>query len=105
MFFNHPIVRDFLIANREVFTLRAKRRREGRERLVYGALFRNTHIGSGMVTLVSLQNVLLAPRVLCPSRVAKSGFATRAQWLDAFMGINKNQVPTQAYLYHVTLVQ
>ena len=102
MFFNHQIVRAFLLWHSEVFTLRSrKRKREGRELFVTGSLYKFEKIGKGNVKLVKILSYPFSPKL---SRyIKRSGFYTQKEWIDGFVEINKGKVPTEVFLYHARL--
>ena len=102
MFFNHPEVRGFLTKHGEVYTLRAKERREGRDILVCGSYFRNKRLGSGEIRLVK-KTARLTPAVVRPY-VRKSGLASSKAWIEAFKTFCKGKLPSVACLYHVRLL-
>lgn len=101
MFFNHPKVRQFLLQRKEVYTLREKKRHEGRDSLVVGRLFKTKKIGFGQISMVK-KITKISPKKLKPY-VKKSGLKNSKEWIDALKTFCKGKVPRTMYLYNVQL--
>lgn len=106
MFFNHSKVRAYLVEHGEVFTIRLKKRREGNDLFVYGALFKDPiKIGKGEVRLVksiSFSREESSEKELTEF-VNKSGFDSPQEWIEGFVAVNKGRIPKEAFVYHARL--
>ena len=103
MFFNNPKVRQFLLREKEVYTLRKKKRREGRDSLVMGRLFKTKKIGTGHISLVKQINGLTPTKI--KPYVKKSGFKRSEDWFEALKTFTQGNVPKTVYLYRISLIR
>lgn len=94
MFFNVEEAREFLKKYSVVFTLRPKRRREGRDLAVYGSYYKWTRIGAVDVKFV---DVITDPKQL-EGYVEQSGFETVEDW-------TAKAHPGAKFLFKVSLLE
>ena len=96
MFFNIKSVREFLINNGYVFTLRKKRFRIGRDMAVYGNYYIQTKIGN--INIEKLEQIA-SPNQLS-SYINESGLKDIEKWF----GLATKLSGQKLYLYKVTLI-
>lgn len=99
IFFNVPQVREFLLKNGFVYTLR-KSRRIGNDLAVYGSYFKQTKIGRCKVQLEATYPIG-SEKDLSSEHVKYSSFKTAEEWYTLALKLYKGELP---YLYKVTLV-
>jgi hypothetical protein len=89
MWFNVPEAREYLLQYGEVYTLRPKKRREGKEVLSYGGFGKKGEVNVKFVKEILDWNEL-------NRYVDKSGFRTVDEWVRKAKG--------NRFLYHVVLL-
>ncbi len=113
MLFKSEKALNFLLENGEVYTLRPRRRREGKD-----------WIKIGRIKLADIEVKLVGEvfsgwygyfwvrpvdnkRTILPlgNFVQKSGFRTVREWLEEVKRLNGGKVPDRLFLYHVRLLK
>jgi hypothetical protein len=89
IWFNVPEAREYLLKHGEVYTLRRKERREGKEVLMYGGFGKKGEVNVKFVREILDWNEL-------NRYVDKSGFRTVDEWIRKAKG--------SRFLYHVVLL-
>jgi len=116
MIFKSKKALNFLLTHGEVYTLRPKRRKEGRDWITDrrgGKKIANVEVE--LVAFIDLEKnyaetyryintIFNCAKDLLGNYVEKSGFQSVGEWLSEGRRIYKGSLPNQPYLYHVRLV-
>lgn len=99
IFFNVQQVREFLLKNGFVYTLR-KSRRIGNDLAVYGSYYKQTKIGKCKIQLEATYPIG-SEIDLSSEHVKYSSFKSAEEWFNLAKKLCKGELP---YLYKVTLI-
>lgn len=96
IFFNLKIVRDFLLNNGIVYTLRRKRR-TGKDTVLVGSYYKHKKLAKVNITYVTQ---ISSPDELKPY-YRLSGFDSPESWFEIASKLHKNELPLHLYLVEV----
>jgi len=99
MFFNVESVRNFLIDNGYVFTLRKKRFRIGNDIAVHGSYFKQNRIGKILIETV-IRRPIQRPAILTSYFGASGLKSSPEEWFKLATKLSGQNL----YLYKVTLI-